>query len=230
VSSASARRAHAAPRRRDEARALFRNAILEAAEAVFAERGFQRARVQDVALRARIAVGTVYNHFDEKEDLLRALLEERTEGFVVQLERRETDPRDFEGSLTARVSRMLHYVETHRAFFAVAAEHGAIGSGSASAAVVGGKAARSVARARGVFAGIVEEGIAEGVLEPLETSRLARALGGLVRAFTLGAIEDGRTDLAADAALVVRLFLHGASKSAPPAASRITLRSSKRSR
>src|ERR1700677_4577541 len=82
-------------RRRDEARALFRNAILEAAEVVFAERGFHRARIQDVAARARIAVGTVYNHFDEKKDLLRALLEERTEGLVAQMGRRDDDPGGF---------------------------------------------------------------------------------------------------------------------------------------
>src|SRR5262249_11395598 len=65
-----------APRRREEARALFRNAILEAAEEVFAERGFHGARIQDIAARARLAVGTVYNHFGQKEDVLRALLEE----------------------------------------------------------------------------------------------------------------------------------------------------------
>jgi TetR/AcrR family transcriptional regulator len=221
VSTSSARSA-AAPRRRDEARALFRNAILEAAEAVFAERGFHRARIQDVAARARIAVGTVYNHFDEKEDVLRALLEERMEGLVTELERRPDDPKDFEPGLVVRIERMLRYVETHRAFFTVAAEHGAIGASSASAAVPGGKAARAIGRARATFRAIVEEGIAAGELEPLDATRLARVLGALFRAFSLGALEDGRTDLATDAPLLVRLFLHGATRSTP--------RTSKRSR
>ena len=70
------------PRRRDEARALFRNAILDAAEAVFAERGFHGARIQDIAERARIAVGTVYNHFADKDEVLSALLDDRTEGLA----------------------------------------------------------------------------------------------------------------------------------------------------
>jgi AcrR family transcriptional regulator len=214
------RRASSAPRRRDEARALFRNAILEAAEAVFAERGFHRARIQDVAERARIGVGTVYNHFDEKEDLLRALLQERTEGFVVQLERQPSDPPDFEGGLTARIERILRYAETHRAFFAVAAEYGAVGSGSASAGDVGGKAGKKVALVRATLAAIIDEGVREGCLDDIDPARLARALGGLIRAFTLGAIEDGRTDLSADAPLLVRLFLHGASKGAPRASKR----------
>ncbi|MGO8999470.1 MAG: TetR/AcrR family transcriptional regulator [Polyangiaceae bacterium] len=224
MSASSGRHDAPLPRRRDEARTLFRNAILEAAEAVFAERGFHRARIQDVAARARIAVGTVYNHFDEKEDVLRALLEERTEGLVAQMERRSDDPSGFEEGLTARIERMLHYVETHRSFFTVAAEHGAIGASSASATVPAGKAARSIARARATFAAVVEEGIAAGELQPLDANRLARVLGALFRAFSLGALEDGRTNLAADAPLLVRLFLRGASsasKTSPRASKRL---------
>jgi TetR/AcrR family transcriptional regulator len=217
VSSSSSARNAPPPRRRDEARALFRNAILEAAEAVFAEKGFHRARIQDVAARARIAVGTVYNHFDEKEDLLRALLEERTEGLASQVERRSDDPREFEPALTARIERMLHYVETHRAFFIVAAEHGAIGASSASATVPVGKAARGLARVRAALVAIAEEGIAAGVLEPLDPLRLARVLGALFRAFSLGALEDGRTELAGDAPLLVHLFLRGATRATPSA-------------
>src|SRR5271168_2503520 len=112
------------PRRRDEARALFRNAILDAAEAVFAERGFHGARIQDIAERARIAVGTVYNHFDQKDDVLSALLEERTEGLLAQVLAGGNDPKEFRARLQATVARMLAYVQKHRAFFAIANEHG----------------------------------------------------------------------------------------------------------
>jgi AcrR family transcriptional regulator len=224
VSTSSARHNAGPPRRRDEARALFRNAILEAAGAVFAERGFHRARIQDVAARARIGVGTVYNHFDEKEDILRALLEERMEGLVEQLERRSDDPSGFEAGLTARIERTLHYIETHRAFFTVAAEHGATGISSSSSTVPGGKAARSVARARATFVAVVEEGVAAGELAPLGATHLSRVLGALVRAFSLGALEEGRTNLAGDAPLLVRLFLRGAS-SAPRSPSRASKRS-----
>src|SRR5208283_3214231 len=112
------------PRRRDEARALFRNAILESAEAVFAERGFHGARIQDIAVRARIAVGTVYNHFEHKDEVLSALLEERSEEMLAQLAEAPGDPRAFTARLTARVARVLGYVQAHRAFFAIASEHG----------------------------------------------------------------------------------------------------------
>ena len=125
-------------------------------------------------------MGTVYNHFDEKEDLLRALLEERMEGLVAELDHRAGDPPDFEAALTARLERTLGYVETHRAFFTVAAEHGAMGARSSSATVLGGKAGRSVARARAMFGSMVEEGIAAGFIESLDPARLARVLGAAV--------------------------------------------------
>jgi AcrR family transcriptional regulator len=47
-----------------------RNQILDAAVAVFAEKGFHRATTKDIAGRAGIAEGTIYNYFDSKDALL----------------------------------------------------------------------------------------------------------------------------------------------------------------
>jgi AcrR family transcriptional regulator len=49
--------------------------ILEAAAAVFAERGFRATRVADVAERADIGKGTVYEYFRSKEDLFLRLFD-----------------------------------------------------------------------------------------------------------------------------------------------------------
>src|SRR5579864_7687859 len=127
----------ATPRRRDEARELFRNAILDAAEVVFGDKGFHVARIQDVAERARIAVGTVYNHFEDKEDVLAALLDERTVELAACLAPTRDEPKSFAQRLTGRIGRMLSYVERHRAFFAIAFEHGLLGGGPTAS--VGGR-------------------------------------------------------------------------------------------
>src|ERR671934_1521831 len=50
-------------------------AILDAAERHFLERGFQNAKVDEIAEEADVAVGSVYNHFASKEGLYRAALE-----------------------------------------------------------------------------------------------------------------------------------------------------------
>src|SRR5690348_11406316 len=48
--------------------------ILQAARDVFAERGFEKASIDDIAERVGIGKGTVYLHFAGKEDLLLALM------------------------------------------------------------------------------------------------------------------------------------------------------------
>ena len=50
--------------------------ILDAALAVMARDGFLAARIQDVATEAGVALGTVYTYFDDKSDLLAALVDE----------------------------------------------------------------------------------------------------------------------------------------------------------
>jgi len=49
--------------------------ILDAATRVFAEKGFTRATIRDVARAAGIADGTIYNYFANKDDLLIGLLD-----------------------------------------------------------------------------------------------------------------------------------------------------------
>ena len=50
--------------------------ILRAARAIFIERGYLAARVEDVASRARLSKGAVYFYFDSKRAIFDALVEE----------------------------------------------------------------------------------------------------------------------------------------------------------
>lgn len=53
-----------------------RQRILEAAQAVFGEVGFEAARMEEIARRSEVSKGTLYNFFDSKEDLLICAVEE----------------------------------------------------------------------------------------------------------------------------------------------------------
>lgn len=48
--------------------------MLDAAMAVFAEKGFAAARLEDIAARAGVSKGTIYLYYESKEDILRALI------------------------------------------------------------------------------------------------------------------------------------------------------------
>src|SRR5436190_6238321 len=51
-----------------------RNQILDAATKVFAEKGFHRATIKDIARVAGIADGTIYTYFSSKTDVLLGIL------------------------------------------------------------------------------------------------------------------------------------------------------------
>ena len=79
MSAASGNRKPAAerwslPARQDRSRAT-RERLLGAAEAVFAEKGYDGARLQDIAARAGCSVGAVYFRFKDKNALFSAVAE-----------------------------------------------------------------------------------------------------------------------------------------------------------
>lgn len=65
------------PSRKQRELALRQEIIFVAAEAVLAARGFHGASVDEIARRAEVSVGTLYNFFGSKENLYTSLLERR---------------------------------------------------------------------------------------------------------------------------------------------------------
>ena len=64
-------------RARSQARGVAtRRRVLQAAESLFARRGFEATGMADVAERARVGVGTLYHHFPDKRALLMALIDD----------------------------------------------------------------------------------------------------------------------------------------------------------
>lgn len=62
-----------------------RTLIINAAIAVFAEKGFLLAPVSDIAGRAGVADGTIYRYFKNKEDLLLSIFEQKMDELLVGL-------------------------------------------------------------------------------------------------------------------------------------------------
>ena len=63
--------------RRERERLMRRTAILTAAREVFAEHGYEKATIDEIAERAEFGKGTLYNYFqDGKEGILFAVLDE----------------------------------------------------------------------------------------------------------------------------------------------------------
>ena len=72
--------------RKERERVRHRTEIIRAAEAIFAEKGFHGATIEDIARRAEFAVGTIYNFFKGKEDLYVHVIEKIAQNFTEQFE------------------------------------------------------------------------------------------------------------------------------------------------
>jgi AcrR family transcriptional regulator len=73
--------------RREQDRARRRQDLLLAARNVFAENGFRRATVDEIARRAEVAKGTIYLYFETKEAILAELVLQALAELSAELER-----------------------------------------------------------------------------------------------------------------------------------------------
>ena len=85
-----------------------REAILAAALDEFSSRGFEAARLEDVARRAGVAKGTIYLYFRGKEDILVRLFDEVMSEHIVQA-------REAVRALPSAPERLLAIAERHLA-------------------------------------------------------------------------------------------------------------------
>jgi AcrR family transcriptional regulator len=95
VNGAPAGRGGAADGRNERRKARTRASLLSAARTLFAKQGFEHTAIADITDRADLGVGSFYNHFDSKEDMLAALLEQAFSEQLAALDSRRagtTDP------------------------------------------------------------------------------------------------------------------------------------------
>jgi len=102
-------------------RSLEKRALLKtAALALFSEKGYESTSVEQIAVRAKLAVGTFYQHFRSKRQLLLALMDELLEklsGMNFQPDNGTQNVRDGLRALLSRAfSQDLRYLGAYRAW------------------------------------------------------------------------------------------------------------------
>jgi AcrR family transcriptional regulator len=81
--------------------------LLDAARAVFSDRGLDRAKVEDITTRAQLSKGAFYLHFESKEEAFRELLA----GFVSHIERLLDETSDAQLARTPNELTLADYLE-----------------------------------------------------------------------------------------------------------------------
>lgn len=111
----------AVPSLRERFRETTVQAILAAAEEVFADAGLHAAHMGEIAARAGVSVGTLYNHFADREALLGGLADARFTELLTHLDStlEQSADRPFGERLEALVTGLLSHWERHRKFMQI---------------------------------------------------------------------------------------------------------------
>ncbi|MCC6995066.1 MAG: TetR/AcrR family transcriptional regulator [Deltaproteobacteria bacterium] len=192
-------------RLRKQLRAATQGAILDAAEAVLAAEGLHRAGMNAIAARAGVSVGTLYNHFRHRDELVAALFESRRAALLSGVDDAlaAVARAPFAAQLRALVAGQLGFFVARRAFVKLALDSEAPPPAAGRLHVMQQLALRT--------GKVVQRGISQRALAPDPHGLLPGALQGLLKAAMLRMLAG---DLALPAAVdaTIALFLHGAAR------------------
>jgi AcrR family transcriptional regulator len=90
--------------------------IIDAAIQLFAERPYHEVRMDDIAERAKVAKGTLYLHFKDKDDLYRALMLEGLNGLAARMEECSRGPGSPAEKLLELNREAIRYLERNHCF------------------------------------------------------------------------------------------------------------------
>jgi AcrR family transcriptional regulator len=194
---------------RQKAKAMYRQAVLDAAEQIFATQGLRGARIQDIAKLAGMSVGTVYNHFAQKEDIVVALITEREKELRDAFDAKPGDPPDFCGALRARHERVMRLIREHMDFYSFALYEGIFESDLVPPDSMFATQRYDDAHERfdTAMEELLAQGVSEGQVEPQDLVRLKRFHAGAMRGVLMGAMKDPSLDPVEEGKFALEMFL-----------------------
>lgn len=186
---------------RTQLRDAVRAEILDAAEELIALRGLHGAALAQIARRAGIAVGTLYNYFTDRDAMIRALFESRRATLIpaIQAAAAAAAGLPFEPRLRQFTQQLLKAFESHRRFVKVAieTEHFKVNPSTTSSEI------------QLAVDAIVADGVAERAIYKDTAPLVAMLFAGAVRSIVLRRTADGGS-FVDDGDAIVSVFLDGA--------------------
>lgn len=192
----------------EELRARRRAELLQAAQRVFARKGFHAANVADVAAEADVSQGTVYHYFDSKEALLMAVFETwETEHLQQELERSLAAEPTAAGRLALvahaageRLAGAFNLLGAQVEFWSHIPRHAAIRKGFR----------RMFAKMAAELAQVIQQGIDNGEFRTVDANALARLLIATYDGLVLQWLADRKSvDWQSSAEMLSSVILQG---------------------
>jgi AcrR family transcriptional regulator len=169
-----------AQRLRSRFKEATQEAILDAAAEVFAEQGLQSARMEEIARRAGVAVGTLYNHFEDRESLLTTLVHSRRAELLQRMDDalEEHKAKPIEQQLRGLIESTAQHFVRHQCFRAIVQELEGMPDQAPLILKLGRNEIHDAINAR--IAEVVKRGVASGELRSTDTDLFPLMLRGIL--------------------------------------------------
>lgn len=184
-----------------------RDRILRAAEALFAERGFDATSIGEIALRAHVNRALLYYYFEHKEDLYHALLREGVEKLHAAVSRAVSVTTSVREALRGFLQEYLHIAQTHPGLVRIVYREivGARREDEQSQNLV-----RQFMQTILLLEQVLRRGVQSGEIQPHDTTRSVYMLLGMVNVFiTLSYLEQSSYSADEVVEHVLRVFFEG---------------------
>lgn len=188
---------------------LRRQEIMESALTLFSQKGFHGTTMAEVARKAGVGVGTLYQHFRGKEDLYLSLLEERCGELLEILKGLAHQGGSTREVLDRMLEAQVEFIEEHRAFFKLYLLE-QLATLEAVRERLGVRGDHLYGRFFSLFQEIMDEGVKRKELKTLPSSHLTRAFMGILNSFFFDWLKGHIKSLKEVRRTVVELFLEGA--------------------
>jgi AcrR family transcriptional regulator len=175
--------------------------IIDAAIQLFAERPYHEVRMDDIAERAKVAKGTLYLHFKDKEALYQALMLEGLKGLATRLEECLVAPVTPEEKLLMLNRESIRYLERNHFFLDLFQRVEVLGACGVSQTFQDARA-----RLHAIMASVFREFPSKHRSSAEEIQLEVLAMTGMMKEIVHNLPRPWPLDLAER---ITRLFLHG---------------------
>ncbi|RIK42215.1 MAG: hypothetical protein DCC55_09540 [Chloroflexi bacterium] len=182
-----------------------KEAILDAAQELFARHGFEGLSIRNLATQCGLAKATIYHHFRDKQDIFMSVLERDVSHVHTQILNAAANEHDALNKLRMVIHTYCRLISERRSVVLTTLRE-----------ITGmeAKLRRFTQVNREVFLGplaeIIQQGIDEGVFRPVDTEMSALCLLGMLHAFVTFQLIVQDREIGSDVAEhVLQLFLYG---------------------
>lgn len=188
--------------------------ILEAGEKLFAKKGFYPTTMEEVAGAAGLAKGTIYLHFDNKRDLLFSIIENKLDILLEKIEKEMRKDELPSRRIKLAIGIHLKFLEENRDFFKIMQ---ALPESlkEVMEKKLKGRVIEKQSRYIEILDQLIQNGIRNQEIKPLDSRKLAVILVGIMHSLTIYWIsQTEKGSLSQDDSLVWQVFWEGISKEA----------------